>query len=265
MGTGHDLRASVLLDGLPPVGLYNNKTKNEETLSASLSFLRPEGLTDRLVAWLRQEIVQGRLAAGARLIESELAARAGVSRVPLREAFRILAAEGLIETFLHRGAMVRPLCATEMRELFGVRAAIETHAAAEAARRPGAGQALGGLVANMRRVVAAGEMDAYARLAARFHEELVEAGGNRLLADMYAQILTRLGRYQAAMAQVPHLPETSIAEHAAIAAAIAAGDGSHAGALARAHLDGLVAQLRLPEDAPQPAATITKSRTRTRA
>jgi len=250
---------------MPPAGLYDDNTKNEETLPPPLSFLRPEGLTESLVAWLRQEIVQGRLAPGERLTESELAARAGVSRVPLREAFRILAAEGLIEISLHRGAMVRPLCATEMRELFGVRAAIETHAAAEAARRPAVGQALEGLVAQMRLVVAAGEMDAYARLAARFHEELVEAGGNRLLAGMYAQIRTRLSRYQAAMAQLPHLPETSIAEHAAIAAAITAGDGSQAAALARAHLDGLVAQLRLAEDAAEPAAKISKTRIKARA
>ena len=95
------------------------------------------------------------------------------------------------------------------------------------------------------------------RIAAWFREELVEAGGNRLLAGMHAQIRTRLNRYQAAMAQPPHLPETPITEHVAIAA----GDVSKAGALARAHPDGLVAQMRLNEDAAEPATRITKIRT----
>jgi DNA-binding GntR family transcriptional regulator len=69
--------------------------------------------------------VQSRLAPGARLVEAELALAYGVSRVPLREAFRILATEGLVDLSLHRGATVRPLSGTELQELFGVRMAIE--------------------------------------------------------------------------------------------------------------------------------------------
>lgn len=219
-------------------------------------FARPDSLPDRLAAWLREEILEGRLEPGARLVEADLAARCQVSRVPLREAFRILALEGLLDLSLHRGAAVRPLSATELRELFGARTAIEAFAAAAAARRPEAAEPLAALVERMREVVAAGDLVAYGRLAAGFHEALVEAGGNRLLAGMYAQIRARLRRYQAAMARVPHLPETSIAEHGAIVAAIAGGDPARASALATAHIESLVAQLPLPEaeGAPDPIA-----------
>lgn len=197
--------------------------------------------------WLREEILSGRLPPGARLVESDLVARCGVSRVPLREAFRILSLEGLVELSSHRGAAVKPLSGTELQELFGVRAAIEAFAARAAAGRPEAAAGLATLIGRMREVVAAGDMEGYGRLAAAFHEALVEAGSNRLLAGMYAQIRFRLRRYQSAMARVPQLPETSIAEHDAIVAAIAAGDAERASALATRHLDSLVAQLPLPE------------------
>ncbi len=227
-------------------------------------FARPDSLPERLAAWLREEILEGRLEPGARLVESDLAAQCRVSRVPLREAFRILALEGLLDLSLHRGAAVRPLSAAELRELFGVRAAIEAFSPSAAARRPDAVAPLAVFVERMRGAVAAGDMTAYRRLAAGFHEALVESGGNRLLSGMYAQIRARLRRYQAAMARVPHLPETSIAEHGAIVAAIAGGDAPRASALATAHLDSLVAQLPLPETGAEdaPASIATRGRKR---
>jgi DNA-binding GntR family transcriptional regulator len=203
-------------------------------------------LPERLAAWLREEILEERMAPGSRLVESELAACCGVSRVPLREAFRILAQEGLIELSQHKGATVRPLSETELRELFGVRSAIEAFAAAAAARNPASAVPLAVLVEQMREAVSGSDVSSYRHLAATFHEALVAAGGNELLAGMYSQIRVRLRRYQAAMTRIPHLPGTSIAEHDAIVAAIAAGDGARASALATAHLDSLVSQLLIP-------------------
>lgn len=215
--------------------------------SSAIPFERPLALPERLADWLREEILSARLPPSARLVESDLVERCGVSRVPLREAFRILSLEGLVDLSTHRGAAVKPLSGTELRELFGVRIAVEAFAARAAARRPEAAGALAALIGRMREIVAAGDLEGYGRLAAAFHEALVAAGGNRLLAGMYAQIRTRLRRYQSAMAHVPQLPETSIAEHHAIVEAIAAGDAERAAALATLHLESLVAQLPLPE------------------
>ncbi|MDB5377311.1 MAG: transcriptional regulator [Rubritepida sp.] len=174
--------------------------------------------------------------------------RCGVSRVPLREAFRILAQEGLLDLSLHRGASVRPLSDLELRELFGVRAAIEAFAAGAAARRRDTAVVaiLRDVVRRMRQIVSGGDMSTYGRLAAEFHEALVAAGGNDLLTGMYAQIRARLRRYQAVMSRVPHLPETSIAEHEAIIGAMAAGDAASAIELTNAHLDSLVGQFAPP-------------------
>lgn len=208
------------------------------------SFARSDSLPEQLAAHLRDEIVQGRLAPGARMIEAELAAACGVSRVPLREAFRILALEGLIDLSLHRGATVRPLSDTELRELFGVRTAIESYAASVLAQRRDkvALAALRKLVTGMRAAVVAGDTGTYQGLAAAFHETFVEAAGNALLAATYRRIRQRLRRYQVAMSRVPHLPRTSIAEHEAILVAIAKGEAAQASALSVAHLESLVRQ-----------------------
>lgn len=219
-------------------------------------------MPERLAAYLREEIVEGRLAPGARLVEAELATSCEVSRVPLREAFRILALEGLIDLSLHRGAAVRPLSDTELQELFGVRMAIESFAAAMLARHRDKAMlaSLCGLVAEMRAAIAAGDFATYQRLAAAFHEAFVHAAGNRLLAATYGQIRQRLRRYQAAMSRVPHLPATSIAEHAAILDAIAQGDPTKASALSIEHLESLMRQFGHAASPPgkTASATVTK-------
>src|SRR5262249_21107686 len=73
---------------------------------------------------------------GQRLTEQALTREYDVSRVPLREALRILATEGLISLSPHRGATVAELSEKELRELFGVRSAIEEFAARALAERP---------------------------------------------------------------------------------------------------------------------------------
>lgn len=226
-------------------------------ISASAPFARPESLPHRLAAWLREGILEGRLEPGARLVESELVLRSGTSRVPLREAFRILAQEGLLDLSPHRGASVRPLSDRELRELFGVRAAIECFAAGVAARQGDVAviAALRALVQSMRQAILSEDMAAYGQHAAEFHEALVAAGGNAILTGMYAQIRARLRRYQAAMSRVPHLPQTSIAEHEAIIAAMAAGDTAAAMALTNAHLDSLVGQFAALPAAAEPKKT----------
>ena len=217
-------------------------------LSAPTPFARADGLTDRLAAWLREEILQGRLAPGARLVESEIALRCGVSRVPLREAFRILFAEGLVDLSPNRGASVKLLTDTELRELFGVRVAIEAFAAGSAARRADTSCVvrLRAMVDQMRRAVMTGDMQCYSGLAAGFHECLVQAGDNHILTAMYGQIRTRLRRYQSAMSRVPQLPESSIAEHEGIVDAIGRADAVTAATLAAAHIENLVARFAPP-------------------
>jgi len=166
--------------------------------------------------------------------------------VPLREALRIVAGDGLVVLSPHRGATVTPLSEVELEELFGLRMALEGFGASEAAvQRPCAGMpGLRMMVQQMREAVGAGELALYHALAGHFHTELVRAAGNAVLCETYARLQVRLRRYQAAMAQVPELPAQSILEHAAMLDAVEAGDAGRARELAEAHVRALVERYR---------------------
>ncbi|PFG39043.1 GntR family transcriptional regulator [Georgenia soli] len=80
---------------------------------------------DHVRATLRAGVLDGTLAGGARLVQTELAAALGVSTTPVREALRDLAKEGLVIFDAHKGALVRPLNFSEVREIYELRIALE--------------------------------------------------------------------------------------------------------------------------------------------
>jgi DNA-binding GntR family transcriptional regulator len=209
-------------------------------------FERSELLPTKLAGYLRAEIVSGRLKPGERLIEQAIAEDCGVSRVPLREALRILATEGLIVISPHRGASVNTLSETELVELFGARAAIEGFAAMNAAiKQPKfALVSMRKILERMRAAVKLDDRVTYYSLAAEFHTELVQAGGNAVIVRMYEQIRHQLSRYQAAMSAMPDLPSRSNVEHARILKAIESGDEQAARAAAEGHITALVEQFQ---------------------
>jgi DNA-binding GntR family transcriptional regulator len=84
---------------------------------------------------LRAAIVENRYRPGERLVEQRIAADLGLSRTPVREALRILEAEGLVVSERNRGAIVRPLSPTEVVDLYGLRIRLEAYAAELAAER----------------------------------------------------------------------------------------------------------------------------------
>ena len=213
-------------------------------------FERSELLPTKLAAYLRAEIVAGRLKPGDRLIEQAIAETCGVSRVPLREALRILATEGLIVISPHRGASVNMLSETELVELFGARAAIEGFAAMNAATKQPkfAIATMRKILERMRAALKSDDRVTYYSLAAEFHNELVLAGGNAVIARMYEQIRHQLSRYQAAMSAMPDLPSRSNVEHARILKAIESGDGQAARIAAEGHITALVVQFQQAKD-----------------
>lgn len=217
---------------------------------------RRELLAERIAGSLRAAIIDGRLQPGTRLTETDLAQRLGVSRVPLREAFRVLEAEGIVSIQPHRGVTISPLSRKEMLELFEVREMIETKAAELLAvhRDPAVMRALQAMGDEMRVAVEAGDLDAYYRLAAAFHDALVAGSGNGILGRLHAQIRLQLRRYQMVMSGVPDSPAQSILEHDALLACIRQGRADDAGQLAREHIRALIRRFRaIDEKAPDPA------------
>jgi DNA-binding GntR family transcriptional regulator len=191
-------------------------------------------LPARIAAELRRAIIERRYKPGERLVESRLAEELGVSRIPVREAIRVLASEGLVEVADRRGASVARMSRQEALETIELRALLEGQNARLAARRLDAQvqKRITLVLDKGARAVAAGHFDQLAALNQQFHKELTLAGANSVLAEQ----LTRL-RDRTEMLFAPTEPgrqSQAWDEHAAILRAIVAGD-EHAAATLAAH------------------------------
>jgi DNA-binding GntR family transcriptional regulator len=205
-------------------------------------FSRPELLPERIAQHLRGKIAIGSVKPGERLTEQALTREYDVSRVPLREALRILSTEGLISLLPHRGATVAKLSEKELRELFGVRSAIEEFAARTLAAKSDrcVVEDLTDLNRKMQGAIGLSDTATYEALALQFHDLLVQASGNELLTAYYGQVKVRFRRYQAVLASVPSSSAASILEHSKVLTAISRGEPDAAAAATRDHIGSLI-------------------------
>ncbi|SDG92742.1 GntR family transcriptional regulator [Nonomuraea jiangxiensis] len=193
-------------------------------------------LRDEVTKELRRRILSGELAQGTRLVEDRLAASLGVSRNPVRESIRVLAAEGFVQVVPRLGATVATLSTEEGEELFDVRMAIEGLAARLAARKrsPDSAARLRQVLDQARQAVDGGRLEAVAEFNTAFHLAVGEAAGNSYLSLMMKPMLQRAQWIfsQTAAARGPH----SWTEHVSLCEAIIAGDEDEAQARAVAHV-----------------------------
>ncbi len=204
-----------------------------------IELLRQESLTSLVQREIERRIVAGELAPGAKLNEAELAAAMGISRGPVREAFRALEQAGLVHTEKNRGVFVRQVSLAEANEIYEVRAALEAQIGRLAAQRAKPAH-LERLRAIVKRMHAAGrkrDPDAYFPLNIEFHEALAEAAANRALALHYRRVVNELNLYrrEAIQRNVGVIP-VSTREHEAVVDAIAKGDAALAARLLYDHV-----------------------------
>jgi len=191
----------------------------------------------RTHAAVRDLILGGELTAGARLAETELADRLGVSRTPVREALGRLAAEGLVELVPNRGARVATWSRRELEGVFELRALLEPQLTERAVPRATAADAddLDDLAGRMVRT-AREDLDALVPLNRAFHDRLVALADHPALAAALAGavrapiVLRNFHAYDA-----PSL-QRSLAHHVEIVAALRAGDPAWARAVMTAHI-----------------------------
>lgn len=187
---------------------------------------------------LRDEILSWRLAPGTPLSETELAARLGVSRTPLRAALARLALEGLVDTSQGRTGIVPGMSAGDVGELFELREALEMQAARLAARRrdPAVFEAL---VADFDRAgerLAASGIEAYYEVIARFDRAIDDAVGNPALRSALDGVRTHLIRARRMAADNPARLLRAADEHRLICEAIRDGDEALAASATAVHL-----------------------------
>jgi phosphonate utilization transcriptional regulator len=179
---------------------------------------------------IERMILSGELGAGAKLPEAALAAQLGVSRGPLREAFRMLEQAGLVRTEKNRGVFVRELPITEVLEIFEVRAMMDQYVGRKLAATLKAAEVreLRKLVDAMDAAAKASDANEFHQLNLQLHDRLLELAGNAKLTATYRKLINELSLHRR-----QNLTAESMAiyarEHRQIVKAIAAGDAEAAG------------------------------------
>jgi DNA-binding GntR family transcriptional regulator len=223
----------VTISGAPNVG---KRTKNGHGTLAQIPGLT---LAESLRQQLEGAIAGGHLEPGSRLDEQEIAQRFGVSRTPVREAFRLMAANNLVELRGRQGATVRAIKAEALIEMFQVMAELEGLCARLAARR--VSQAWGNEISTIhQRLVATGEtgdIDVFYDVNQEFHEAIYEASRNAFLADQTRKLRNQVAAYRRRVTRMPNRIADTVREHEAIMQAILARDPERAHSTMRDHVN----------------------------
>lgn len=193
-------------------------------------------LTKVVTQTLRERILSGDIPLGERLIEGRLSEELGVSRMPVREALRELASEGLVTIEPRRGASVTTFTEQQKRELVEVRATLESLNAKLAAKRHDPAQ-----IEELQRILAEGTLllesndsSELSRQNFRFHDAIGNVAGNSVLQDTIRSLRDRTAMIFAPISRVRG--KENWQEHAAILRAVIDGDAELAGLLAARHV-----------------------------
>ena len=193
-------------------------------------------LSQRVAQELRRSILTNRRRPGDRLIEESLSAELGVSRIPIREALRVLAGEGLVEVQPRRGASVADVSLDVARDLVEVRATLEGLNARLAARHhdPAIVKELERVLKEGNRAARSKNAEDLVRLNGEFHDKLAQAGRNSILFDIMRTLRERTNLVFAANSA--RRAEQDWDEHSKILAAVIDGDEDLAAMLATRHV-----------------------------
>lgn len=200
---------------------------------------------ERVYEHVRAGILDRRFADNEMLAEGRIAQETGVSRTPVREALLRLQSEGMVALLPKRGALVLPVSAQEASDLLATRELVETHCAQQIIDENRGAQVAAELdiaIGHLQLAEFTGDVTGYVAADREFHAAIVDSAGNRILSRLYASLRDRQLRMGTTnlMSPAGH-PQTeriaqTMAEHRAIAAAIADGDRDGVGRLITAHL-----------------------------
>lgn len=200
-------------------------------LHPTIALLQSSSLTTVVQQEVERAILAGEYAPGTKLNEAALAEKMGVSRGPVREAFRMLDEAGLVRTEKNRGVFVRDIPIDEAVEIFDLRAAMDELVGRQLATyiAPAQLKEVKGLVDAMEKAVKAEDTYNYHLLNLKFHDRLVEMTGNRKLTAIYRKLIKELSLFRRLNLADGWLMPISASEHRDIVKAIAAGDANKAG------------------------------------
>ncbi|MBJ6724788.1 GntR family transcriptional regulator [Geomesophilobacter sediminis] len=172
-------------------------------------------LRERILETIRDAIMSGALRPGEKVAEPELAARFGISRTPIREAFRQLESEGYLTVIPRKGALVAAFSAKDVEEFYAIKSILEGYAARKACSRLSTKEIdrLEGINEKLREIAIEGDVRHFFKVHNNFHDLFIRGAGNDKLHDMIAALLQKFQRLRLASLSKPGRMQISVEEH----------------------------------------------------
>ncbi len=191
---------------------------------------RHQTLREKILETIREAILKGTLKPGEKVAEPELAERFGISRTPIREAFRQLESEGYLTVIPRKGAVVAALSEQDVQEFYAIKSILEGYAAELAAEKLTAKdiEKLQTINEKLKTLAAEGDVKAFFRVHNEFHDLFVRAAGNQKLAELITHLGMKFNRLRMASLSVHGRMDISVAEHERLIEAFKNQDGGQA-------------------------------------
>jgi DNA-binding GntR family transcriptional regulator len=192
-------------------------------------------LREKILETIRDAILSGQLKPGEKVAEPELAERFGISRTPIREAFRQLESEGFLTVIPRKGAVVTALSERAVEEFYAIKSILEGYAAQISAENMTEKEIakLEALNERLHELAEQGDVKNFFRVHNEFHDIFINAAGNEKLAEIIHNMLLKFNRFRLASIALPGRMEISVKEHDALIKAFRDKDGARADELVR--------------------------------
>ena len=186
----------------------------------------PKLLSEDIAESIKAAIIKGKFKPGEKIPEGELAESMGISRTPLREAFRKLENEGFIEIIPRKGAVVTEIDPAEAYDLYIIKGTLEGLAArlAVARVRDKDLEKLEKINEELKALIDENDLESFYKTHCRFHEVFVKASGNNRLIQMISNLNDHFKRFGIVSLTLPGQYENTIKQHEAILEAFRSGD-----------------------------------------
>jgi DNA-binding GntR family transcriptional regulator len=191
---------------------------------------RHQTLREKILETIREAILKGELKPGEKVAEPELAERFGISRTPIREAFRQLESEGYLTVVPRKGAVVAALSERDVQEYYAVKSILEGYAAELAAENLSEKELakLESINERLKKLAADGDVKAFYKVHHEFHDTFLKAANNSKLYDLIIQLGLKFGRLRMASLSVEGRMAISVSEHEKLLQAFRNHDGKAA-------------------------------------
>jgi DNA-binding GntR family transcriptional regulator len=175
-------------------------------------------LRERILETIRDAIIKGALKPGEKVAEPELAERFGISRTPIREAFRQLESEGYLTVIPRKGAVVTSFSQKDVEEFYAIKSILEGYAARRACENlsPKEVEKLEAINSKLQQLADIEDVKQFFKVHNDFHELFIKAASNEKLSEMIDSLVSRFQRLRLASLSLPGRMKISVEEHAKI-------------------------------------------------